>query len=172
MKEKTTFPKLTISLATQSLCGEPAHSSTPPPLPAGTKQCRLHLGCSNGWLLDTTLFKWELRKVTLDRCVIAGKAYWQVDELKDTWSASEAVDTGDYSYKQHQLHRVLFFSGALQRKAIYSRWNCFDLLGHRYEWRNTTKKSEKVYLTNPHLTLFEHFCTNVLCLKQFFMTKL
>lgn len=62
------YPKLTVSLASQSHYGDPAHSSMPQPLPAGSKQCRLHLGRRNGWLLDITLVseswdRWHLTDV-------------------------------------------------------------------------------------------------------------
>ncbi len=61
-------PKLTVSLASQSHYGDAAHSSMPQPLPAGSKQCRLHLGRRNGWLLDITLVseswdRWHLTDV-------------------------------------------------------------------------------------------------------------
>lgn len=64
----TSSLKLTVSLASQSHCGHPAHSSMPQRLPAGSKQCRLHLGCRNGWLLDITLVsesrdRWHLTDV-------------------------------------------------------------------------------------------------------------
>lgn len=64
----TSSLKLTVSLASQSHCGDPAHSSMPQRLPAGSKQCRLHLGCRNGWLLDITLVsesqdRWHLTDV-------------------------------------------------------------------------------------------------------------
>lgn len=47
-----------------------------------------------------------------------------MDELKDTWYASEAVDAGDYTFKQHQLRRLLLLcsvSPERKEKNIYEQ---------------------------------------------------